>query len=141
MVFKLFRAQTKLIFFQRQKNNKLNVAVQDVTIFTQNQQSSHEHTLTISQKDVIQSKTLMQSQRKKRPKETVLLRQSLPHQNTRRNEARHGKAATVKALSFAKSCHVRYEQENSADTRLTAHTLIYFLALIYFKITTSCNTC
>ena len=30
-----FRAQTKLIFFQRQKSNKFNVAVQDVTIFTQ----------------------------------------------------------------------------------------------------------
>jgi len=48
MGFNLFRAQTKLIFFQRQKNNKLNVAVQDVTIFTQSQQSSHEHTLTVS---------------------------------------------------------------------------------------------
>jgi hypothetical protein len=37
MGFNLFRAQTKLIFFQRQKNNKLNVAVQDVTIFTRSQ--------------------------------------------------------------------------------------------------------
>jgi hypothetical protein len=48
MGFNLFRAQTKLIFFQRQKNNKLNVAVQDVTIFTRSQQSSHGHTLTVS---------------------------------------------------------------------------------------------